>query len=194
MHYTEEEREYFKKQITALYPEMYRFIKAQLHPLNHGVAEDILQTACRKAWESFYQLRDRKSFHNWIYRILINTRNEYYRRVIDENEFMFFSEDPESEARDRNVSTYLHDELTVQKDVLDALIEEEDSRRLLEAFDQLDDQDKQLLKLWLIGGCTEKELAEKSGINYNTLRSRIHRGMIRLKKKYDELERRDEDE
>ena len=227
--YTEEERQFFKKQITALYPEMYRYVRAQLNPLNKGMAEDLVQIACRKAWESFHTLKDRKNFRGWIFRILKNTRNEYYRKVFRESEILFFSDDPEGEAkkernrrhdhnrgqardqdtdhtetRDHNDNhhdnyrrkhdTYLYNELLVEKDILETLIEEENHQRLMDAFDRLNKQEQQLLKLWLIGGCSEKELAEIYGINYNTLRSRIHRGLRRWRTIYQELDRGDEDE
>ena len=192
--YTEEERQFFIKQVTALYPEMYRFIKAQLHPLNGDMAEDLVQTACKKAWESFEMLKNRKSFRNWIFSILKNTRNEYYRAVFRENEILFFSENPEDEARCRSDGNYRNNELMVQKDVLEILIDEENSRRVIEAFDRLNEPEQQLLRLHLLGECSEKELAEMSGMNYNTLRSRIHRGLKKLKKKYEELDRGDKDE
>ena len=82
----------------------------------------------------------------------------------------------------------------VQKGVLEILIDEENSRRVIEAFDRLNEPEQQLLRLHLLGECSEKELAEMSGMNYNTLRSRIHRGLKKLKKKYEELDRGDKDE
>ena len=192
--YTEEERQFFKEQITVLYPEMYRFIKAQLHIQNWDMAEDLVQTTCQKAWESFHLLKDRKKFRNWIFSILMMTRNDYYRAVFREGRILFFSENPEDEVRCRSDGNYLNNELIVQKDLLETLIDEENSMHLIEAFDRLSVQEQQILKLWLIGGCSEKELAEMSGINYNTLRSRIHRGLKKLKIKYEELDRGDKDE
>lgn len=196
--YTDEERQFFVKQIRALYPEMYRFVKAQLHPLNRGMAEDLVQTAISKAWESFHLLRDRKAFRSWIFRILKDTRNEYYRRVIRERDILVFYEDPEEEAWDRirknKIDEYLNEDLLLQKDILETLIDDEKSQLLIEAFDRLNEKEQELLRLHLIGECTEKELAEMYGINYNTLRSRIHRGLRKLRAIYEELVRGDEDE
>lgn len=187
--YEEDDRKFFEEQLISLFSEMY--LRLRLKTSEDYIADDLMQITCKKAWESFDHLRDRTKFKSWIFCILNNTLSDYYRNLYREREYLTFSSDPEEDVKNRrNINSYLSGELVIQETASACLIDEEHRNILWQAFEQLSEKQKTLLKLWMLNENSQKEIADITGMNYNTVRTEIHRGLAKLTKIFNDIEKR----
>lgn len=140
--------EVFARQYTEVYRDLYRFAFYTLG--NQQDAEDVVGEAVADAYAGFHNLRSLDSFRAWIFRILSNKcrrrLKEYTRKTVD-----------------------LPDRLSAPARDLE---ENADVRR---AFFRLEEQERLLISLRVFGGYNSREIGQMLQMNENTVRSRIHR-------------------
>lgn len=146
------------EQFSALYQEVYQDLyRFALYTLgNPQDAEDVVADAVADAYRSFASLREQSAFRPWIFRILSvkcsRKRKEYVNKTAELPE--------ELEAREIPLEDYV---------------------QVRTAFLRLDDQERQMIALKVWGGYNSREIAALYEMNDNTVRSRISRGLGKLR-------------
>ena len=144
---------------------------------NRQDAEDAAQTTMLKAWEKIGTFTGNAAFSTWLYRIAVTTCMDALRRrnvrdaasvdALSESGFDIPSPDP------------LPPEQLEQK---------ERKERLLSALALLADEQRLPLLRFYMDGKSYEEIAEESCLPLGTVKSRISRGRIQLKKILNDME------
>ena len=127
-----------------------------LHTLkNPQDAEDAVSETVTDAFAAVEKLRDNEKFRAWIFQILSNK----CRRKLKE-----------------------YTQKTVElPDDLPAGDTTEESLQVREALDRLEETDRQIICLNVVGGFKSHEIGEMMQMNHNTVRSWISRGLNKMK-------------
>ncbi|MBO5165229.1 MAG: sigma-70 family RNA polymerase sigma factor [Lachnospiraceae bacterium] len=132
---------------------------AYTHVGEREAALDVVQNAICKALENYGSLRNEGAMKTWFYRILINESWNYLRK--NKREIAF-------EPADFPEEIY---EEPAYKEGLDILAEVE----------TLPEQIKTIIILHYFEELTLKEIAEVTGMNLNTVKTRLYSGLRKLK-------------
>ena len=144
---------HFKTQYDDLLPVMYLAANKILH--NAQDAEDAVSETVTDAFAAVEKLRDNEKFRAWIFQILSNK----CRRKLKE-----------------------YTQKTVElPDDLPAGDTTEESLQVREALDRLEETERQIICLNVVGGFKSHEIGEMMQMNHNTVRSRISRGLNKMK-------------
>lgn len=156
--------EEFMKWYEAVYPELYRV--AYYYMRNQQEAEDAVQDAVLIAYEKRHQLKDKEKFRSWMMTILVNRckrrMKKWFRKEEDITELSLVEE--------RN------------------LVQEEDfamNSAVKQVFFQLEEEERLIVGLSLFGGYKGEEIAEITGKNHSTVRSRYCRALQKMKKELE---------
>jgi RNA polymerase sigma-70 factor (ECF subfamily) len=139
---------------------------------NSEDACDIVQRAFINAFRKIQEFKGDSAFSTWIYRIAFNQAVSFRR-----------------ENRRPSVSIYStrDEEMVVEPAVADNPTErmesEETQKKVQQALDLLEDEDRQIILLKDLQGHSYEEIAEILGVPKGTVRSRLHRARIELKSK-----------
>ena len=118
-------------------------------------AEDAVSETVTDAFAAVEKLRDNEKFRAWIFQILSNK----CRRKLKE-----------------------YTQKTVElPDDLPAGDSTEESLQVREALDRLEETERQIICLNVVGGFKSHEIGEMMQMNHNTVRSRISRGLNKMK-------------
>ncbi len=135
-----------------------------------AAAEDLTQDAMLRAFQAFHRYRRDLPFPNWLYRIMVNLHIDEVRRRpkarIDSVESLpavFELPDLDSDPSDRVLSQQL-------------------DTRLQEALDSLPKDFRMSVVLCDLEGLSYEEIAEVMGCSIGTVRSRIHRARVQLRR------------
>ncbi|MBI2617531.1 sigma-70 family RNA polymerase sigma factor [Candidatus Gottesmanbacteria bacterium] len=145
-------------------------------------AEDLVAESCLKAWKSFGNLRDHKSFKSWILRILTNTYISHYRKAkttpepIYESEFLKENED--FSLFEQLSSPFVLYNTNPEKEFLNKIF----SIDLKKAVDSLPEAYGEVVTLCCLEDIPYKEAAKILKLPVGTVRSRLHRGKAILQK------------
>ena len=134
----------------------YRF--ALFYMKNTHDAEDAVQDACLKAWRRLPSLKKTESFRSWFFKILSNICKSSLSAL---KPVAALDEIPETASADGN--TELKTEMA-------------------ELISHLPSEDRRIVLLSAVAGFTSRELAEMTGSNANTVRSRLSRTLRSLRK------------
>mgnify|MGYP002728495199 CR=1 FL=1 len=122
---------------------------------NRHCAEDAVSETVTDAFAAVEKLRDNEKFRAWIFQILSNK----CRRKLKE-----------------------YTQKTVElPDDLPAGDTTEESLQVREALDRLEETERQIICLNVVGGFKSHEIGEMMQMNHNTVRSRISRGLNKMK-------------
>ena len=153
---TEKDLSEFLERYSQVYQELYHFALYTLK--NPQDAEDTVSDTVLAAFEQFEQLRSKKSFRSWIFKILANKCNRrmrsYYQKTV-----------PLEQAENN-------------------LVHEPDFTRdagIRSAFAQLKEEEQMIVALCVFGGYREREIASMLNQNYSTVRSKYHRALKKMK-------------
>ena len=153
---TEKDLSDFLELYSQVYQELYHFALYTLK--NPQDAEDTVSDTVLAAFEQFEQLRSKKSFRSWIFKILANKCNRrmrsYYQKTV-----------PLEQAENN-------------------LVHEPDFTRdagIRSAFAQLKEEEQMIVALCVFGGYREREIASMLNQNYSTVRSKYHRALKKMR-------------
>jgi RNA polymerase sigma-70 factor (ECF subfamily) len=149
--------------VNALHGDIFRY--AYWLVRDKAVAEDIVQETFLRAWKSLDSLNDEKAAKSWLITIL---RRENARRF-ERKQFDLVDIDDVAIA-DEQLSN-------------EAEIENQELRQLMA---ELNEEYREPLMLQVIFGYSGEEIAEKLGLNKNTVMTRLFRARNQLK---DSLEK-----
>ena len=141
--------------IVAHQEDFYRL--AYSHVKNRDVALDVVQESIVKALSKADGLRRAESLKPWFYRILVNESMNYYRYT---RRLTPLEEAAEAAAPAGDPAARLD---------------------LLAAIDRLDQKDQLIIRLRFFQDLKLEEIAQATGLNLNTVKSRLYKGLRKLR-------------
>ena len=169
------DEEFFKKNIAALYGDVYRFARAMTdYALS---AQDITQNTMETAWRNLHKLRSRRQIRSWVFHI---AKEETDQCLSGKRRADLSFEDVEAE---------LNPELLIEEsaDILKTLLEREQSDQIIAALNLLSPRYQSVVKLWAMGSLSQREIAKVMGMNRSTTRICLRRGLKAFRKAYASL-------
>jgi RNA polymerase sigma-70 factor, ECF subfamily len=144
---------------------------------NAADAEDLVQETFLRAYRGFHQFQEGTNLKAWLYRILMNTFINTYRKK--QREPRTISED---EVEDWYLFSRMADEglePSAETSVIESLPDED----VQQALQSLPEQFRAAVLLADVEGFSYKEIAEITGVPIGTVMSRLHRGRKALEKR-----------
>ena len=144
---------------------------------NAADAEDLVQETFLRAYRGFHQFQEGTNLKAWLYRILMNTFINSYRKK--QREPRTISED---EVEDWYLYSRMADEglePSAETSVIESLPDED----VQKALQSLPEQFRAAVLLADVEGFSYKEIAEITGVPIGTVMSRLHRGRKALEKR-----------
>ena len=138
------------------------FISSRVN--NKSDVDDILQEILIKTFRYFKNIDESDNLNAWIYKIARNTLTDYYRK---NNKYSY--EELEDLEEDKEEANETMQEL---------------SKCLKPFIQNLPDKYREPLELVEFGNISQKDLAEKMGLSYSGLKSRIQRARQTLHEQY----------
>ncbi len=168
-----------QKNFPAIYAEYRPKIVGYLRRLvGDADAEDVTQEVFVKVSRSLDNFRGDSSLSTWIYRIATNAATDHLRKPSSRKALPAAGGPPDDEAP-ADDSEALDDGMPV----LDTLLIRKDMNECIRGVvDSLPENHRTVLVLGEIEGLTNAEIAEVLGISMNTVKVRLHRARVRLRK------------
>ena len=169
------DEEFFKKNISALYGDVYRFARAMTDDALS--AQDITQNTMETAWRNLHKLRSRRQIRSWVFHI---AKEETDKCLSGKRRADLSFEEVEAE---------LNPELLIEEsaDILKTLLEREQSDQIIAALNLLSPRYQSVVKLWAMGSLSQREIAKVMGMNRSTTRICLRRGLKAFRKAYASL-------
>jgi RNA polymerase sigma-70 factor (ECF subfamily) len=138
---------------------------------NSEDASDITQRAFINAFRKIHEFKNDAAFSTWIYRIAFNQAISFRR-----------------ENRRASVSLYSKEDELIHEPADDrspgeSLEARETQKKVQQALDLLEEEDRQIILLKDLQGCSYDDIAQILAIPKGTVRSRLHRARLELKGK-----------
>lgn len=152
--------------ITRYKDKVFRTVNGMI--CNYEDARDITQEVFYKAFIHLDKFRGDAMFSTWIYRIAVNMSKNYFRRA--NRQVKNFDEDFFNRLEDEK-----------EKNIGSSIEEVELLRMLYQALDKIDFRYRGVLILKEINQLPYEEIAEVTGLEIGTVKSRVYRAKSRLK-------------
>jgi RNA polymerase sigma-70 factor (ECF subfamily) len=167
-----------QKDFPAIYAEYRPKIVGYLRRLvGDADAEDVAQEVFEKVGKALESFRGDSSLSTWIYRIATNAATDHLRKFAPEQVLDSPNVSPDD---DTSTDGTLPDEVVP---VLDTLLIRKDMNECIRGIvESLPDNYRSVLVLSGFEGLTNAEIAEVAGISLDTVKIRLHRARVRLKK------------
>src|SRR2546427_6969293 len=143
---------------------------------NAADAEDLVQETFLRAYRGFHQFQPGTNLKAWLYRILMNTFINSYRKR---------QREPQTISEDEIEDWYLYSRMarggtepSAETTVIESLPDED----VQDALAALPEQFREAVLLADVEGFSYKEIAEIMGVPIGTVMSRLHRGRKALEK------------
>ena len=138
-------------------------------------AADLAQEAFVKAWQGLSAFQGESSFSTWVYRLTTNVCIDHLRKKKRRE-----AVEPSVSLDDENNSWA--EPSTWEQDPQRLLEQSERGKALARAIDQLPDWQREALVLRELSGLSYQEIGEKLDIDIGTVKSRIARARLNLRK------------
>ena len=167
-------RERFERDAMPLLPSLYS--AALRLTRNPSDAEDLLQETFLRAYRGFHQFQEGTNLKAWLYRILMNTFINSYRKK---------QREPQTISDEEVEDWYLYSKMaergaepSAETSVIESLPDED----VQGALSSLPEQFRIAVLLADVEGFSYKEIADITGVPIGTVMSRLHRGRKALEK------------
>ena len=144
---------------------------------NAADAEDLIQETFLRAYRGFHQFQEGTNLKAWLYRILMNTFINSYRKK---------QREPQTISDEEVEDWYLYSKMaergaepSAEASVIESLPDED----VQEALSSLPEQVRIAVLLPDVEGFSYKEIADITGVPIGTVMSRLHRGRRALEKR-----------
>ncbi len=152
-----------KEAFCSLYDEykdrLYRYALYRLG--DPSDAEDAVSDCVLAAWKSIGRLRSADAFSTWIFRILSNCCASRIKEIINRRENL---ESIYNSGKESNVSA--PPSLSVE---------------LNEALGQLNDEERNIVLLSIVGGLNSTEVSSLTGLTAGSVRSKLSRSLAKMR-------------
>jgi RNA polymerase sigma factor (sigma-70 family) len=142
---------------------------------NHEDANDVVQDAFLKAYNSIHKFRMESSFETWLYRIIVNLSLNVVKRKKIRGEYAF-SKETISQATE-----YVKHRVEVKNDPSIQAEEQELRELVTKAVDSLPIHHRTVVILHELEGLTHSEIASILNCSESTIRTRLHYARKRLR-------------
>ncbi|MGL4483592.1 MAG: RNA polymerase sigma factor [Anaerovoracaceae bacterium] len=166
---------HYKKHIIPLHGNIFKFIYARTNDFH--LSEDIAQDTMEIAYKKLEQLRDLSATKSWIMKIAYNELKLHY---ISRNKIPIFDDSWEDNSTLENL-------INAEIDIAKQFESKCDNEVLYKSLLLLPSHYSDLLIMHYLNEFSIIEISEITGINYNTIKSRIYRGLNKLKDIYTNL-------
>lgn len=137
-------------------------------------ALDVLQESLIKVYRHLGQFKSDSKFDTWVYRIVVNTSNDFLRKNQNRK-----TTDSIYRVRDEEETTFdIPDHSPTPAEALDS---KESMRLILECLEKLDKDQKEVIVLRDIQGFSYEEISEILQCSIGTVKSRINRARHKLR-------------
>jgi RNA polymerase sigma-70 factor (ECF subfamily) len=154
---------------------------------NRDDAEDLTQEAYLRAYRSFDKYNRALPFENWFFRILSNLFVDGLRRKPKQAPLSLDQPLATSEGSDDMVLEVADEESNPEAQLMKTVMDE----RLQRALEALPAKFRSSVLLCDVEGMSYEEIAQVMGTSIGTVRSRIHRGRLMLRKNLEKGEMRE---
>jgi len=144
---------------------------------NYDDANDIMQEAFIRVYNSIGSFRGDAHFSTWLYRVITNVYLDQRKR---EKNRAHASLEEYIELDDSTVSRQVQDPAPRPDDLLE---EKERSEAIEKAIGTLPDYQRAMLILYHLQGCSYEEISRILGMPLGTVKSRLNRARLALKEK-----------
>lgn len=136
------------------------------------LAEDVAQEVFIKAYRNWDSFRGESSAYTWLYKITVNlcrdkARSAWWRRLLP-------SDDPRAANDDLELSSY-------EEGPEEAALLSDERERLMDHVMQLPEAYREAIVLYYYQDLSTVEIAEVTGQNENTIKTRLFRARAMLK-------------
>lgn len=138
-------------------------------------AKDAAQEALIKVFKSIKSFKVESQFSTWLYRIVVNTCNDYLRK---ENRRSHLSLDQRIEAKEGDLGREVSDDSMAPETVIE---KSQLKERVQHAIQALPEQQRTVVVLRDIEGMSYEVIASMLDLPVGTVKSRINRGREALK-------------
>src|ERR1017187_3505361 len=172
----------------SAFQEIVERYQAKVFSIIHGIVrqrndvEDIAQQVFAKIYVSLKSFDFRSSLITWIYKITVNECFDYLRKR-KVRKLVYESDLSEDEVRRVDNS----EPLTGRQVPIDATLARRDY--VLKLLTRVSEEERMLLMLKEVEGYSVEELAEKTGMNENTIKVKLFRARQKLVKAAQRLDR-----
>ena len=142
---------------------------------NREDAADLAQEAFLKAWQGLPSFQGESAFSTWVYRLTTNVCIDFIRKQKRRQEI-----EPVASLDDQEVSWAQPADHS--QDPQHRLEREELSRAVARGLDRLPDHQRQVLVMRELSGLSYQEIAEQLSLDLGTVKSRIARARLALRK------------
>ncbi len=143
---------------------------------NEQDAFDASQEVFVKVYKNLNGFQQNASFATWVYRIATNTCLDLLRKNKERKKEI--SIDSQIAFDDGEVAFQLED---TSADVEEALLKKERMQVLYQAIEQLREEHKKMIVLRELQGMSYQQIAQITGMNLGTVKSKINRARLALK-------------
>jgi RNA polymerase sigma-70 factor (ECF subfamily) len=148
-------------------------------------ANDSAQETFIKVYESLKKFRFQSAFSTWLYRIAVNTcKNKLKSSAYRQKKRMVSLDNPGSPDKSQPAMEIQDETYSPVKE----LEKKERMRMVQEAIDTLPTEQKAVVTLRDIEGLSYEEIVEITGFNLGTVKSRLARARLDLRKKLRSVE------
>ncbi|MCX5711471.1 MAG: sigma-70 family RNA polymerase sigma factor [Candidatus Omnitrophica bacterium] len=166
----------YEQLVCQYYPRLYSYLFRLTG--NHEDAEDILQEALSQAFTHIHQFRGGSLFSTWLYRIAINDCSKAFRQ---RNLTVFKDKVPLRQEHSLETDGVASVDLASQEpDAAKNAEENEVKQKVRLAISGLPLNLAEVITLRELESLTYNEIAERLGIAYGTVMSRLFRARLRL--------------
>ncbi|MCG9579439.1 RNA polymerase sigma factor SigZ [Vibrio tubiashii] len=156
--------------LEQVWAEYQQALKSFLHSKvsNPDDVEDLQQEILLKTYQNLSTIADISSVKAWLFQLASRTIIDFYRK----------------RARQQRDGELQADDLWFEEQ--EASLEQEMAECIKPFVNALPAEQSQLLEAVELNGESQKLLAEKVGVSYSTLKSRVQKGRVELKKLFEE--------
>jgi RNA polymerase sigma-70 factor (ECF subfamily) len=172
-------------------PGLTAFVRLRAGPLlrAHESCSDIVQSACREVLDHAGRFRfgGSEGFRHWLYTTAL-------RKIVDRKRYYSAAKrnanalrPPSESASEQQIAACYRAAFTTPSQ---AAMKREDVERLERAFDELSEQDREVVTLARIVGLSHAEIARRTGSTPGAVRVRLSRAIARLARLMSEPKQR----
>lgn len=174
---------HLERKMEQIYEDVFYVTLSNVH--DSDTAQDITHNVMERILLHAEQLRSDETFKQWALKITRNEINLYFRSIKRYHERVVPFEGHCLESIESQAAI----QKSVERDIAQALVTEEDKATLMKALKLLDEKYRRVVHLNVFCEYSLVEVSEILQLNVNTVRSHYIRGIAKLREIFEKLEK-----